>query len=244
MSILVSAALAGMEGLPLLAFDQLHVRGLVVVAPHPDDESLGCGGLIACANAHGVPVRILVVSDGTGSHPNSPSYPPERLRHLRETETLKAAGELGVAEEQVIFLRLPDRFVPATGPDAEKAVAGMIGQASACDANMMAVTWQHDPHCDHRAAFLLALEACRRLPRLSLFAYPIWGLTLPPDQLLDVCSPQGFRLAIDEHLPAKRRAIAAHRSQVSRLIDDDPDGFVLGSELAYFDRPYEIYLAA
>ena len=65
-------------------------RGLVVVAPHPDDESLGCGGLIVQALADGRAVRVVIVSDGCGSHPNSKAYPHERLRALRESETVAA----------------------------------------------------------------------------------------------------------------------------------------------------------
>ena len=118
MSVRAADALAAMRDMPLLSFGQLAIRGLVVVAPHPDDESLGCGGLIAAATTDGIPVRIVVVSDGAGSHPNSVSYPPARLRHLRESETLTAAAELGVAADAVAFLGLPDRYVPSEGPDA------------------------------------------------------------------------------------------------------------------------------
>jgi LmbE family N-acetylglucosaminyl deacetylase len=50
-------------------------------------------------------------------------------------------------------------------------------------------------------------------------------------------------VAVEAHLPAKRRAIAAHRSQISRMIDDDPDSFMLSAaDLARFDQPYETYI--
>ena len=107
----------------------------------------------------------------------------------------------------------------------------------------MTVTWQHDPHHDHQAAFALARAACDQLPAIRLCAYPIWGWTLPPDQVLPESLPQGFRLAVEAQLPAKRRAIAAHRSQISRMIDDDPDSFMLSAaDLARFDQPYETYI--
>jgi LmbE family N-acetylglucosaminyl deacetylase len=108
----------------------------------------------------------------------------------------------------------------------------------------MAVTWQHDPHCDHQAAFALAVAARRLMPGVRLYTYPIWGFRLPVDCAVETEIPQGFRLMIDEYLPIKRRAIAAHRSQVTRMIDDDPEGFSLDSAmLAYFDRPYETFLS-
>jgi hypothetical protein len=55
---------------------------------------------------------------------------------------------------------------------------------------------------------------------------------------------QGWRLDTTRHLPAKRRAIAAHRSQTTDLIDDDPNGFRLPDEfLALFTRPFEVFLS-
>ena len=175
MSVRAGDALAAMMDMPLLSFAQLAIRGLIVVAPHPDDESLGCGGLIAAATADGIAVRVVVVSDGAGSHPNSMSYPPVRLRRLRESETLAAAAELGVPADAVAFLGLPDRYVSTEGPEAAAAVASIVRIAQACDADLMTVTWQHDPHHDHQAAFTLARAACHQLPAIRLCAYPIWG---------------------------------------------------------------------
>jgi LmbE family N-acetylglucosaminyl deacetylase len=243
MSVRAADALAAMKDMPLLSFGQLAIRGLIVVAPHPDDESLGCGGLIAAATTDGIPVRIVVVSDGAGSHPNSVSHPPARLRRLRESETLAAVAELGVSADAVSFLGLPDRYVPTEGPEAAAAIARIVAIAQACGAELMTVTWQHDPHHDHQAAFALARAACRQLPGVRLCAYPIWGWTLPADHVLPDGMPQGFRLSIERYLPAKLRAIAAHRSQISRLIDDDPNGFMLSADdLARFDQPYETYI--
>ncbi len=239
----IAEALEAMEALPLLRFDDLDIQALLVIAPHPDDESLGCGGMIAAACAAGVPVTVLIVSDGAGSHPNSVAYPPDRLRALREAETLEATAELGLAPDCVTFLRLPDRFVPSDGVQAQAAVAAMVAAAPGGHAATIAVTWPHDPHCDHQAAFALARHAHLRLPGSKLLAYPIWGLSRPRHERIAQSEIGGFRLAISEYLPAKRRAIAAHRSQTTSLIGDDPTGFRLtAQDLARFDGPSEIFL--
>ena len=81
------------QKLPEIELSQLTGgRGVVVVAPHPDDESLGCGGLIAACCTQGIVVRLVVLSDGAGSHPGSQRYPAARLCALREAEVKEAAS--------------------------------------------------------------------------------------------------------------------------------------------------------
>ena len=85
-------------------------------------------------------------------------------------------------------------------------------------------------------------RAAARATDARLLSYPVWGWTLPADHPLDA-RPDGWRLDVTRHLPAKRQAIAAHRSQTTDVIDDDPDGFRLqDSFVALFTRPFEVYL--
>ncbi len=223
--------------------DVLGEGGLVVIAPHPDDESLACGGLIAAACAEGRAVRVVIVSDGTGSHPRSHAYPRARLRTLREAEARRAVAALGLAPRHVEFLRLPDRFVPQDGAAARRAVARLQIVARKIDATALFVSWRHDPHCDHVAAFHLAQAAKRELG-LALYEYSVWGAALSPAAPVTPVAA-GFRLRIDEHRARKRRAIAAHRSQVTGLIADDPGGFRLSAaDLARFSGPFETFIAS
>lgn len=222
--------------------ERLGRGGLVVIAPHPDDESLGCGGLIAEARAEERPTRVVIVTDGAGSHPASASYPQDRLRSLREGEARAAVGELGLdPDRDLLFLRLPDRFAPSDGPGAEKAIDAIVGCANEVGADALFVTWRHDPHCDHQAAYRIARAVQDRISHLRLYEYSVWGSALPPATPIE--EPfGGFRIRIANHLEKKRRAIAAHRSQVTDLIKDDPSAFRLSAEdLARFDRPYEIF---
>lgn len=220
----------------------LEDRPFVVVAPHPDDESVACGGLIADACRQGVRGKVVIVSDGAGSHPNSRAYPPDRLASLREEEARQAGAELGLKPEEMLFLRLPDRFVPSEGEEAERAIGVIADCVTEIGAESLFVSWRHDPHCDHEASYQISREVQRRAGKVRLFEYVVWGHTLPPSTEVDPIR-SGFRISIDhEAIEKKRRAIAAHRSQTTTLIDDDPGGFLFSQiELAHFDRPYEFF---
>jgi LmbE family N-acetylglucosaminyl deacetylase len=231
------------EGLPIVELgDLLGDGGLVVVAPHPDDESLGCGILIARSVAEGRRVRIVFLSDGIGSHPESKAYPPRRLREMREREACAAAAALGLEVSDLVFLRLPDRFVPSAGRSARAAVESILGGIRVSAASAIFVTWRGDPHCDHRAAYALAREAQRQSAGLRLFEYSIWGRDLPQDDE-PTAFPRGWRLAAGAFRARKRAAIECHLSQVSDLISDDPSGFRLDPKMiARFIERDEIFL--
>ncbi|GBC99764.1 hypothetical protein HRbin17_02295 [bacterium HR17] len=94
---------------------------IAIVAPHPDDEALGCGGLIQWLVNNGVIPHILVVTDGDGFdaairlHYHQLQV-TERLRRAfalqRRKETLAAMGVLGVPVSHVHFLGLSERTLP------------------------------------------------------------------------------------------------------------------------------------
>jgi len=223
--------------------EMLEARPFIVIAPHPDDESLACGGLIADARRQAVRGKVVIVSDGAGSHPNSKAYPPDRLRSLREEEARQAGAELGLRPDEMLFLGLPDRFVPHEGEEAERAIGVIADCVREIGAGSLFVSWRHDPHCDHEASYRIARAVQRRVGKVRLFEYVVWGHTLPPSTEVDPVR-SGFRIRIDhEAHEKKRRAIAAHRSQTTHLIDDDPAGFLFSQiDLAHFDLPYEFFL--
>ena len=236
---------------PLLGSDAVRAFGpTLVIAPHADDESLGCGGALALLAALGLPAHVLVLTDGTGSHPSSRRYPPAALRDLREHEALAAVAELGLPPASVTFLRLPDTASPRIG-DADFAAATtrvvdvfrMFGPLPAT----VLVPWRREPHRDHRSAWELIQAASARLgtaPRL--IEYPIWLWELgAPGDYPQPGEVQPWRLDVRAVLARKRAAIAAHRSQTTALIDDAPDGFRLSAEmLAQATGPWELFFEA
>jgi LmbE family N-acetylglucosaminyl deacetylase len=232
-----------LRALPLVGVDTIANDGIVMVlAPHADDESLGCAGLITELTAKGRPPVVVIVTDGTGSHPSSHTYPPTRLRALREREALKAVTILGLPAGRLHFLRLRDTATPQFGPEFDSTVAIIANLMRENGCRILCAPWLYDPHCDHEGAQLIA-RAAARLTGAALLSYPVWGWLLADETPLPDEPVGGWRLDIRDHLDLKRRAIAAHASQYSNLITDDPEGFRLPADLlSVFAQPYEVFL--
>ncbi len=234
----VHAAMASLPYAPVQTI--LGAGPLLVLAPHPDDESLGCGGLIAASCAAGITVHVAVLTDGTKSHPSSRAFPAARLKAVREAEVTAAIGHLGLQPHRLHFLAYPDAAAPRWGRALRQAGDNLAHLTRRLGIRTVVASWRHDPHCDHLAAHRIARRACR-LTGARLLSYAVWGWTLPPDRPLPRARVLGWRLDVTPYLPAKRAAIACHRSQLG-LIDDDPAGFTLPAHLLTLcDRPFEVF---
>jgi len=223
----------------------------VVVVPHPDDEALGCGGLLTLLRQAGQPVAAVLVSDGSMSHPDSQLFSPTARRAVREAEFRHALTLLGFAETEPLLLGLPDGRVP--GSAAEPGFSAAVTQLQAFLGQHAAATvlvpWRRDPHPDHRATSRLvaaALAEMPRPPRRLEYVVWAWERAAPDDLPTAADGVQGFRLNIDAGLAQKQRAIAAHRSQVAPgVFTDDTEGFLLSEDmLAHFATPYEVFFEA
>jgi LmbE family N-acetylglucosaminyl deacetylase len=230
--------------LPFADLDMIALGTSLILAPHPDDETLGCGGFIIESCKRGRAPLIMAVTDGAGSHPNSMAYPPERLKALRAAELRGAAEILGVRRERVYFLGLPDTRVPQHGQDFDRAVQVVATTIRTHDVKNLIATWAHDPHTDHQATASIATAVADSV-HVRLLFYPVWAWLLPPEQLLPTVRVRGARLDIGSVRAQKRRGLTAHASQCSGLITDDPHGFRLPADLlAIANRDYEVFLEA
>lgn len=217
----------------------LHgVSRLVVVAAHPDDESLGAGGLVASATRRGVAVEIVSATDGEGSHPDSPTHPPEDLAVVRAGEARQAASALAVPVELVHRLCLPDGGVGEHQDDLTGRLVEIVGDGRG---TVIVAPWRRDAHPDHEAAGRAAAAAARRTGA-DLWEYPVWFWHWghPQDAPWSMLHP--FVLD-DPALQAKREAIHAHASQVAPLSDLEGDETLLPGEfLAHFEEGPEHFL--
>ncbi|EGG77172.1 LmbE family protein [Gluconacetobacter sp. SXCC-1] len=221
---------AALHALPVVPLADIVPGTAMILAPHPDDESLGCGGLIAACCAAGRPPLVVVMTDGVASHPHSSDWPATRLRMQRQGETLRAVACLGLAAQRVVFLNLPDTAVPHEGRLFTRVVTTLAGLARRHGCATVLAPWWADPHCDHEATWKTGVALCQQ-GGFALWAYPVWGWLLAPDREMDEGAPHGVRLDITACRAAKAQAVRMHESQYGGLITDDPTGFTLPETL-------------
>ncbi len=219
-------------------------RRLFVIAAHPDDDTIGCGGLMARVADSGGALRIAYLSDGSRSHPGSRRFSPARIAKLREDEARAALAILGVREEP-LFFRLRDGSLGSIAARKRgEVVARLADEIAAFAPDVVLAPWRRDPHPDHIASAAVASDALARLDRPpTLVSYEVWLPIRGSDR--DRPSEQeaiahAFELDAATR-DRKRRALLAHRTQTSNLIDDDPGGFHIDAALlARWIGPTEI----
>ncbi len=216
---------------------------LLVVAPHQDDETLGCGGLLATASRLGLEPRVAYLTDGSASHQGSPSWSAERLSQARKHEALTALALLGVPEPQVCFLGWPDaQPFAAGGPNYRRSMDQLLGWAAGFSPRSVWAPWREEAHCDHVAAAGVAHALAARLtPAPVRMDYLVWGWSTP--RLAARVGTAAWALDCPGTVEVRRRALACHRTQLGGVVADAEKSFQIPPRLAALTgRPTEIYL--
>lgn len=224
------------ESRPLDAWVPADAR-LVVVAPHPDDEVLACGGLLAMHCERGGEALVAGATDGEASHGDAAH--PMRLAGTRARERrngLRALSHRG----SVIRFGLPDGAVRAAEHDLTARLGPLLHEG-----DVVVCTWRFDGHPDHEAVGRCVRRLCRERSLRCLEA-PVWmwhWASPGSDDTDGAASERLAGLALDEGARARKaRALAAHRSQLTRR--SSSEGAVLGPEiLARAAWPFEYFFS-
>jgi LmbE family N-acetylglucosaminyl deacetylase len=169
---------------------------VVVLAPHADDELLGCGGTLARLSAQGADVHVIVVFDGAAGDPRQ-LFDPSRYVQEREAEARRGGEHIGVTSYE--FWRLPEGHV-ASEEDLAEHLPRLAVALSALAPDLLLAPWSGDGHADH-ASVARAVEAWVESvnPDCEVWGYEVWS-ELEPDVLVDVTETWHRKLAgLEEH---------------------------------------------
>ncbi|MBS4089102.1 PIG-L deacetylase family protein [Pseudomonas rustica] len=183
----------------------------VIIAPHPDDEVLGCGGLLQLLAAAGRPLQLISVTDGSASHPGSERWPVERLSVIRPQESAEALRRLGLPMHRLKWLR--GGFTD-TQVAAQEQQLGAFIESHLRPNDVVFTTWREDGHCDHEAVGRASAEAARQVGA-TCHELPVWTWhwATPEDAFVPWQRARKILLT-PEQVARKRHAVHAFASQL------------------------------
>lgn len=193
---------SGLVGHPSLA--PASSKADLVIAPHPDDETFGCGGTIRLVAESGTPVDVVFMTRGELGHEEGQAISEQQqtdLARVRSAEALEACKALGA--RQVFFLDGKDTRLN----EQSHLAADLLSILEGSHYRRVFCPWKGDAHQDHVATFLHLQAALKRYPApLQLWLYEVW-------------TPQEFNtlIPIDHTVVHKKMAIANYRSQLTQL---------------------------
>jgi LmbE family N-acetylglucosaminyl deacetylase len=226
-----------------------------VLAPHADDETLGCGVNIMRRREMGARVTIVVATNGSESH-SSRIISTEELVALRAAEASEAAARLGVPADDVILLGFPDSRLEDRLDDLTDRLADLIRERAPDD---ILVSSDIDPHPDHRALNSAMRSVVPMLPvDCRVTEFPVWTWVGGPwsrqpggtpskiwrllwEPASSVMGGRPELVATDGYLDRKRHALAAYRTQTSNFTGEPDWAFLSEDFLSYFLRHHEIF---
>lgn len=220
------------------AADWLAETGrLVVVSPHPDDEVLGCGGLLHTARSLGIDVRVVSITDGEACYPDAKQWTPDRLRDTRRRELLDALACLGVAPDCIRPLAVADGRVAA-----EEAAIARALQNELRPGDRVLTTWRGDGHPDHEATARAAAQAAVK-SGATLVQFPVWAWHWLDPATATPGLPGALRCRLSTAArAAKHRALDCFGSQ----LDSGEAGvapILPATVRARFERAFEVVMA-
>jgi glycosyltransferase involved in cell wall biosynthesis len=225
-------------------------RSCLVIAPHPDDEVLGCGMAIAAKARAGSPVRVVIVTNGRNSH-RSALIPPDQLVYTRRKESTEACRRLGIAPDAVEFFDVEDGAVADHAAGVAERLRLIIESFGPQDILSPSPI---DRHPDHRALGALVRTLVASLPRRPrLLEYPVWffgarawGDWERPHRVLTGPLREFARLrprtfAAPDLMKTKASALAAHRTQTTNYTGEKSWFTLDPAFLRHFAGKRELY---
>jgi len=224
-------------------------KKMIVFAPHPDDETLGCGGTIAKRISEGYEILVVVMTDGRHAFSemlgidSDPS--PEELKEIRREEIKRATKHLGVQEKKIVFLDFEDGKLKENSKEAEEEVTQILKESCPTEVYF---PYEKDDHTDHRATNRIIRNSIKKIGLQALkYQYSIYqkysrfGPII--DKLLNFFRHNIVQIDVSNYLILKEAAIRSFKSETAiisnhqkRPILPKIKGFLRNRERFYLDR--------
>lgn len=206
---------------------------VLVFTPHPDDETLACGGVISREVERGSDVIIACVTDGR----HGGSTDPENLATLRKDELIRAMRSLGGAAIEVVMLDFEDSTLDLRGDELDVALSSLVALRQP---TIVFSPSPLDPHPDHAA---LGAATRRVLAQLDVrhLEYFVWGWRYPVAFIQRAVRSPGYvptrrplAISIGHAAGAKAAALACYSSQLA-VLQPDLLRYFSGAEELFFE---------
>ncbi|MCF7749827.1 PIG-L family deacetylase [Bacillus subtilis subsp. subtilis] len=213
------------------------VARVVVVSPHPDDEVLACGGLMAEARRQGLPVMVISVTDGEACYPGQAQWPPLRLRQARLQELERALGCLGLAGAERHAWHFDDGAVAGS----EAVLATRLQPLLRAD-DLVLAPWRLDAHPDHEAVGRACVRAAAARGCV-LREFPVWGWHWVDPQAAQALWSPATRIALSAQArQGKHAAIEQFSTQRGAVAGLDCEPILPDAVVLRFTRDYEVLI--
>ena len=213
---------------------------LLIVAPHADDETLGCAAVMLRAVKAGRRVGVVVVSDGSQSI-QSTVISPQQLAAMRVDAAVSAVSVFGVPRDCVWFLGFPDSRLADVTADIADA---LLARVRSWEPAEIYVPYGVDGHRDHRAV-AAAVELLLGGGKIAcpVYEYPVWFW--PWQALRHLAMPRRLlqlrKVSTAGCLPSKRKAMLSYRSQCENLTGEPGVWFLQQKMLVNFFKRHELF---
>ncbi|MBC7682847.1 MAG: PIG-L family deacetylase [Ferruginibacter sp.] len=208
---------------------------LVVLAPHPDDEILACGALLQQHAQRGGECLVVAATDGEASHPPTQHRSAAQLATTRQAETLRGLSWLGLTDDNVVRLGLPDGQLAHRTDDLCRALQRLLRPT-----DLVITTYRLDGHPDHEACAGSVAQVCTQVNcRLAQAPVWLWHWAAPDESTIPWNRLHGFQIPHATQT-LKLQALAEHRSQLDGAAHDGTR--ILGEAIVQrAQRPIEYF---
>lgn len=199
----------------------MSIKGKVLVfAPHPDDETLGCGGTIAKKLTEGYEVIVVVLTDGRQAFSKifgiTSDPTPEELKQIRKGEAIKAMNALGLSEKNIIFLNFKDGSLAKHEEEVKRRIFEIIKRHPPIE---IYFPYSKDYNPDHKVTNRIikqCIKETKATAKSLQYSISQKYARIGPmiDKLVNLFKRHIVEVDISEFAPLKKKAIEQYKSQV------------------------------